>query len=60
MSNDLIAQVRQEYYRFTEVCQVLGISKMTLWRWVKAGKIKAYPIGQEVLFEKKVIDALRK
>jgi len=34
-------------YRTGEVAKRLGVSTMTVRRWVKAGKIKAYQIGRE-------------
>jgi excisionase family DNA binding protein len=27
----------QKYYRTTELCKMIGISRSTLWRWIKAG-----------------------
>ncbi len=34
-------------YRTGEVAERLGVSKMTVLRWIKAGKIKAFRIGRE-------------
>ena len=34
-------------YRSGEVAKRLGVSTMTIRRWIKAGKIKAYQIGKE-------------
>lgn len=34
-------------YRTGEVAKKLGVSTMTVRRWIKAGKIKAYQIGKE-------------
>ena len=34
-------------YRTGEVAERLGVSTMTVRRWIKAGKIKAYQIGKE-------------
>ncbi len=34
-------------YRTGEVAKKLGISKMTVLRWIKSGKLKAYRIGKE-------------
>jgi hypothetical protein len=28
---------RQRYYRTSEICQAVGVSRTTLWRWIKAG-----------------------
>ncbi|EHR79064.1 transposase [Thermococcus litoralis DSM 5473] len=34
-------------YRTGEVTKKLGVSTMTVRRWIKAGKIKAYQVGKE-------------
>jgi excisionase family DNA binding protein len=31
-----------------EVCQVLGISRNTAFAWVKAGRLKAYRVGNSL------------
>lgn len=42
-----------------EVCEMLKCSKVTLWRYRKSGKIKAYGLGSKVLFkEHEVLAAL--
>lgn len=35
-----------EYMNLTEAAKLLGISKPTLSRWLKAGKVKAYRLGK--------------
>jgi len=45
----------------TEVCELLGISKPTLWNWVKAGKLIAYAVGQKRFYKyAEVLKALEK
>jgi len=47
---------------FVLLCQVareLEVSRMTLWRWVKAGKLQTYRIGREVLIEKAEVERLK-
>ncbi|GAB6135881.1 hypothetical protein JCM16307_14300 [Thermococcus prieurii] len=34
-------------YRTGEVAKKLGVSKMTILRWIKSGKLKAHRIGKE-------------
>lgn len=34
-----------------EVCKVLHISKLTLYRWVKQGKLTAIKVGKKLLIE---------
>jgi len=31
-----------------EVCQVLGISRNTVFAWVKAGRLKAFRVGNSI------------
>lgn len=34
----------------SEAAKILGVSRMTLWRWVKAGKITPVEIDHQKLF----------
>ena len=34
---------RETYYRTTEVCQMVGISRSTLLRWLRSGIVKDAP-----------------
>ncbi len=38
---------RLKLYRTGEVAKKLGVSKMTVLRWIKSGKLKAHRIGKE-------------
>ena len=35
-----------EYLSLTEAAKLLGVSKPTLSRWLKAGRVKAYRLGK--------------
>lgn len=35
----------QTYYRTTEVCRMVGISRNTLFRWLKEGSLTGLNIG---------------
>lgn len=35
-----------------QACKYLKIKNTTLWKWTKKGKIKAYGIGNRVLYKK--------
>ncbi len=37
----------QEFYLVAELADTLRVSQMTIYRYIKAGKIKAYKIGKE-------------
>jgi putative molybdopterin biosynthesis protein len=36
-----------QFYTIEEVSLFLKVSKMTVYRWIKAGKLPAYQIGRE-------------
>lgn len=33
---------RQKTYTLTQAAQICGVSRVTLWRWIKSGKLTAY------------------
>lgn len=59
----MVKQIKgQTYYRTTEACQKAGISKATLFRWIKAGILK--DVGRKDrngwrLFSEKDIEKIR-
>ena len=60
MSSYLLNEVQNHFYTYAQATNALEVSKMTLWRWIKAGRVKVYRLGREVLIEKAVIDKLAK
>lgn len=69
-ANDLIDRIRylirdelsnhesqdfQEFIGTDEVCEILGISKGTLWHYVKKGAITKYGLGRKVYYKKEEI-----
>jgi len=38
-----------------EVCELLGISKVSVWAWTKSGKLTAYGIGAKRWYKEKEI-----
>ena len=42
---------RKEFYLVEELAGKLRVSNMTIYRYIKAGKIKAYKIGKEFRIE---------
>ena len=60
MSIGLLREIEDTYYTLGQAAQVTQHSPVTIWRWIKAGKIEAHRIGREVLIEKRLVDALRK
>ncbi|MCX5782807.1 MAG: MerR family transcriptional regulator [Elusimicrobia bacterium] len=52
----------KKYYSLAEVCEILQISRNTLYNWETAGKIpkpKRDPMNNYRIFEKQDIDKLR-
>ena len=41
-----------EYYRAKELAEKLSLNVMTIYRYIDAGKLKAYKIGKEFRIEK--------
>ena len=42
----------REFYTAQELADKLGVNIMTIYRYIKAGKLKAYKIGKEFRIEK--------
>lgn len=49
---------RQDILTIEEVADILKVSKMTLWRWNKNGKLKKIDIGGMPRYRRSDIDAL--
>jgi len=44
---------KQEYYTAKELAEKLRVNIMTIYRYIKAGKVKAYKIGKEFRINKR-------
>lgn len=42
-----------------QVCEILGISANSLWRWGRTGYLKGQKVGRRVFYRKSDIDALQ-
>lgn len=58
-STTLIAKVKKEYYLLDEAAKELQHSPVTLWRWIKSGKLRAEYLGRNVLIAKSDVERLR-
>lgn len=38
----------KKLYKVEEIAEILQVTKMTVYRYIKAKKIKAYKIGKEI------------
>jgi len=48
----------KEYLSISEACTLMGVSRMTLHRHIKKGKLKTGSIGNRVIIRKKDIDSI--
>jgi putative molybdopterin biosynthesis protein len=46
----------KEFYLVEELAKKLRVSNMTIYRYIKAGKIQAYKIGKELRIAKEEFD----
>ena len=53
-----IDDVKRQFDTHKEAARALSITKVTLWKWIKAGKLKGNRLGREVLIEKTVVQML--
>lgn len=43
---------QKEFYKAEDLAEKLGVNIMTIYRYIKAGKLKAYKIGKEFRVKK--------
>jgi len=46
----------QEFYTAKEIADKLKLNVMTIYRYIKSGKLKAYKLGKEFRIEKQEFD----
>ncbi len=46
------AMKKKEFYKAHELADKLDVNVMTIYRYIKAGKLKAYKIGKEFRIER--------
>jgi len=51
MSTALEKELSQ-YHTLGEAAKAAGVSRVTFWKWLKAGKVSAIRVGREVLIRK--------
>lgn len=47
---------QKEFYKAAELAEKLRVNIMTIYRYIKAGKLKAYKIGKEFRIDKSEFD----
>jgi len=56
MDNDM--KGKQEFYRAEDLAKKLDVNIMTIYRYIKAGKLSAHKIGKEFRITKKEFEQL--
>lgn len=47
----MISMKDSKFYKIEDICELLQVSKITIYRWIKSGKITAYKVGKSYLFK---------
>lgn len=56
--NIWLKNMNKEFYTSQELAEKLRVNIMTIYRYIKAGKIEAYKFGKEFRIDKKEFDNL--
>lgn len=48
----------ERYYTIDEVADMLKVVYMTVYRWIKQGKLKAFRVGKKYMIKKSDIENL--
>lgn len=51
-------QIVDYFYTEQQAAKLLGVNRITIWRWIKEGKFSTQQVGREVLIPKWEIDIL--
>lgn len=51
---------KKEFYKADELAKLLEVNIMTIYRYIKSGKLKAYKIGKEFRIKKIEFDTFLK
>lgn len=52
ITNDNIRPMNTEFLTVAEVAAILRVSKLTVWRYIDAGKLPAYKVGRDYRIKK--------
>lgn len=60
MSTSLVEQIKNQYYILEDAAKELQVTDVTVWRWIKLGKLKAEPLGRNVFVLKSEVERLKR
>ena len=52
----MIIMKDEKFYNVDDVCKLLRVSKITVYRWLKSKKLIGYKVGRAYLFKKADIE----
>ena len=52
-------EILDYFYTQNRAAEILGVNRITIWRWIREGKFNSQYVGREVLIPKWEIDVLK-
>jgi predicted site-specific integrase-resolvase len=53
-----MADKLQDMISLRESGRLLGVAHVTVWRWVKSGKLKGYPISDRLFVSRREVERI--
>ena len=53
-------KTRDELLEVADVCELYHVEKKTVYRWIKAGRLKGAKAGRKWMFSREAVDAVLK
>ena len=53
----IVGLKEKEFYKAEDLAEKLDVNIMTIYRYIKAGRLRAHKIGKEFRIDKKTFDA---
>ena len=50
--------IAEQFYTLQDTADRLGVSRNTIWRWVKADKLQAQKAGGVVFLDRRLVDTI--
>jgi predicted site-specific integrase-resolvase len=55
----LMLKISDFFYTEAEVARIFNVNRVTVWRWIRAGKFDSQKIGHEVIIPKWQVELMR-